>query len=156
MIELSSPWTAATSRENQMPTRLLTSFAVAIAAVGLAGCGSDDPADGATTQVPAEAITIDDWVSEFDRFCVETAAELTSDLSDEEFAEISNAAIAEMRTIGEPSTLAAEAALLVDTIETQSNDHNLTEEEVAALDEEFLEAATTLGISDECLYGAQG
>ncbi|MGI9642081.1 MAG: hypothetical protein ACR2N9_04780 [Acidimicrobiia bacterium] len=139
-----------------MPTRLLTIFAVAIAAGGLAGCGSDDPADSATTEAPSEAIAIDDWVSEFDRLCVATAAELTPGLSDEEFAEISNAAIAEMRAIGEPSTLAVEAALLVDTIETQSNDLNLTEEEVAALDEGFLEAATTLDISEECLYGAQG
>jgi len=142
-----------------MSTRLLTSSTVALAvlaAVALAGCGSDDSGDSATTQAPSEAIVIDDWVSEFERLCVATAAELTPDLSDEEFAEISNAAIAEMRAIGEPSTLAAEAALLVDTIETQSNDHDLTDEEIAAIDEDFLEAATTLDISEECLYGAQG
>ena len=104
-----------------------------------------------------DPVAIEEWVAEFDRLCVETAEALSDPgLTDEEFATVSNAALAEMRAIGEPSTQADHAATLLEVIETQSNDSDLTGEESEALDSRFLEAATALGISDACLGGAAG
>jgi hypothetical protein len=140
-----------------MPTRSIVTV-IALALVALVGCSDDDgTTTDAETTLPPAAISIDDWTAEFNRLCVETTEQLAeSDLTDEQFAEISNSALAKMRAIGEPATEADAALTLLDVIETQSNDFELSDAETADLDARFLEAARALGVSDECIGGAPG
>ena len=124
---------------------------VLIVALMSGACGDSD-SSGASPGVP-----IREWVAEFDRLCVETATQLSDPtLTDTEFQDVSNEAIAEMRAIGTPSANVEEANTLLDVLDAQTNDATLSSEEIAELDERFLAAAQTLEISDECLYGAPG
>ena len=119
-----------------------------IATAAFAGCGSDS--DEGT-------IPVSDWVAEFDRQCVEIGAELSNpDLTDEQFLAISERGVAEMRAIGTPDEMDAEAETLLIVLETTTADTTLDDEIISNLDQQFLNAATVLGISDACIGGAQG
>jgi len=125
-------------------------FAVAAlaCATAFAGCGSDD--DDAT-------IPVSEWVAEFDRQCAEIGAELSDPtLTDDEYRSINERGIAEMRAIGTPDRNAAEAATLLTVIEASTLDTSLDDEAISALDQQFLDAAEVLGISDACVGGASG
>jgi hypothetical protein len=119
-----------------------------IVTAAFAGCGSDS--DEGT-------IPVSDWVAEFDRRCVEIGAELSDpDLTDEQFLAISERGVAEMRAIGTPDEMDAEAETLLTVLETTTADTTLDDETISNLDQQFLNAATVLGISDACIGGAQG
>jgi hypothetical protein len=118
-----------------------------LAAASLAGCGDDE--------APASSMPVDEWVDEFDQICVEIVAVSSPDLSEEEFKEISDAALAEMRALPEPDEHAAEAASMLAAIEA-TTDPAVAEEDIEALDQQFLDSARLLGVSDECIGGPQG
>jgi hypothetical protein len=123
-------------------------IAALVVASALIGCGDDDSQD---------TIPVSEWVTEFNRRCVEIGEELSNpELSDAEYREINERGIAEMRAIGTPNSNAAEAATLLTVIEASTIDTTLDDEAISALDQQFLDAATVLGISDECIGGAQG
>lgn len=104
-----------------------------------------------------DTIPVAEWVAEFNQRCAEIGAELSDpELSDAEFREISERGIAEMRAIGTPDDNAAEAATLLAVIESTTDDQTLDDEALTALDRQFLDAAIVLGISDDCIGGAQG
>jgi hypothetical protein len=129
----------------------ITSGRLAITALivtaAFAGCGSDG--DEGT-------IPVSDWVAEFDRQCVEIGAELSNpDLTDEQFLAISERGVAEMRDIGTPDEMGAEAEALLTVLENTTVDTTLDDETIGNLDQQFLDAATVLGISDACIGGAQ-
>lgn len=132
------------------PTRRRTICAfVGLGALSLAGgaCGNDDD----------DSIPLSQWVAEFDQKCVETMAALSDpDLSDAEFREISDTAIAEMRAIGEPDEMADVAAGLLNTIAANDDGTERTQSEIDALDQQALAAMTSLGVSDSCIGGPQG
>ncbi len=144
------------------PTRLLTSAVVACL-LAATGCSDSDTTETATSAAPptdlapTEQIPINEWVAAFERHCIETA-ERRSDpaLTSDDLAEISSNSIREMRAIGEPATQAADALILLEVIESQTNPTDLSQEEIDEQDTKFLAAAATLGISDECLGGAPG
>ena len=122
---------------------------VGLGALTLAGvaCGDDDD----------DSIPLSQWVAEFDQKCVETMAALSDpDLSDAEFREISDTAIAEMRAIGEPGEMADVAAGLLNTIAANDDGAERTQSEIDALDQQALAAMTSLGVSDSCIGGPQG
>ena len=132
---------AITRRSGQL------AVAATFVAAALSGCGDDNN----------DTIAVSDWVAEFDRRCVEIGEELSNpELSDAEYREINERGIAEMRAIGTPSSSATEAETLLTVIEATTIDSSLDDEAISALDQQFLEAATVLGISDECIGGAQG
>jgi hypothetical protein len=110
------------------------------------GCSGDD-----------ETIPLAEWVAQFDQKCVETVAALSDpDLSEAEFAEVSDAAINEMRAISEPDEMADTAAELLDTIEATTDSTERTQDEIDELDQRALTAMTSLGVSDACIGGPQG
>jgi hypothetical protein len=109
-------------------------------------CGGDE-----------DTIPLTEWVAEFDQKCVETIEALADpDLSEAEFAEISDAAIDEMRAIGEPDEMADTAAELLDAIAANADGIERTQSEIDALDQQALTAMTSLGVSDACIGGPQG
>ena len=119
-----------------------------IVAAAFAGCGSDSD-DG--------TIPVSDWVAEFDRQCVEIGGELSDpELTDDEYRAISERGGAEMRAIGTPDEMGAEAETLLTVLENTTADMTLDDETISNLDQQFLNAATVLGISDACIGGAQG
>lgn len=133
-----------------MRSRRLAIFATAtlVVAGALTGCGDDDSQD---------TIPVSEWVTEFNRRCVEIGEELSDpELTDAEYREINERGIAEMRAIGTPSSSATEAEALLTVIEASTIDTTLDDDAISALDQQFLDAATVLGISDECIGGAQG
>lgn len=145
--QLDEKRTAMTQRTH--PTRLRTICAFAglgaLTLVGV-GCGDDD-----------DAIPLSQWVAEFDKKCVETITALSDPaLSEAEFREISDAAIDEMRAIGEPDEMADVAAGLLDAIAANDDGTERTQSEIDALDQRALEAMTSLGVSDSCIGGPQG
>ena len=98
-----------------------------------------------------------EWVTEFNQRCVEIGEELSNpELTDAQYREINERGIAEMRALGTPDNNAAEAETLLTVIEASTIDTTLDDEAISALDQQFLDAATVLGISDECIGGAQG
>lgn len=109
-------------------------------------CGGDE-----------DTIPLADWVADFDQKCVETIAELSDpSLTQAEYEEISDAAIAEMRAISEPAEMADTAAQLLDAIEASTESTERTQDEIDALDQQVLTAMTSLGVSDACIGGPQG
>ena len=132
-----------------MRSRRLAIAATATLAVAsaLTGCADDDE----------DTIPVSEWVTEFNQRCVEIGEELSNpELTDTEYREINERGIAEMRAIGTPSSSATEAETLLTVIEASTIDTTLDDEAISALDQQFLDAATVLGISDECIGGAQG
>jgi hypothetical protein len=110
------------------------------------GCSGDD-----------ETIPLAEWVAQFDQKCVETVAALSApDLSEAEFAEVSDAAIDKMRAIGEPDEMADTAASLLDAIAANDDGIERTQSEIDALDQQAFAAMTILGVSDACIGGPQG
>jgi hypothetical protein len=110
------------------------------------GCGGEE-----------DAIPLTEWVAQFDQKCVETVAALSDpDLSEAEFREISDAAIDEMRAIGEPDEMADTAAELLDAIAANADGIERTQSEIDALDQQAFAAMTSLGVSDACISGPQG
>ena len=133
-----------------IPIRLAPLVLLAAALVAsVASCGSDADTAGGDT------IPVDEWVAEFDRLCVEIANASTPALSDAEFEEISDAGLAEMRALPDPDEHAAEAAAMLDAIEA-TVDPAVAEADIEALDQQVLESATVLGVSQECIRGPQG
>jgi hypothetical protein len=117
----------------------------ALVLVGVA-CSDDD-----------DTIPLAAWVAEFDQKCVETIDALSDpDLSEAEFAEVSDAAIDEIRTIGEPDEMADTAAGLLDAIGANTDGIERTQSEIDALDQQALAAMTSLGVADACISGPQG
>ena len=109
-------------------------------------CGGDE-----------DTIPLADWVADFDEMCVETIAELSDpSLTQAQYEEISDAAIAEMRAISEPDEMADTAAELLDAIEASTDSVERTQDEIDALDQQVLTAMTSLGVSDACIGGPQG
>jgi len=131
------------------PTRCPTICTfVGLGTLALAGvaCGEDD-----------DSIPLSQWVAEFDQKCAETIAVLSDpDLSEAEFREISDAAIDEMRAIGEPDEMADVAADLLDAIAANDDGTERTQSEIDALDQQALAAMTSLGVSESCIGGPQG
>ncbi len=122
---------------------------VGISALVLAGVACSDDDD--------DTIPLTQWVAEFDQKCVETIDALSDpELSEAEFAEVSDAAIDEMRTIGEPDEMADTAAGLLDAIGANTDGIERTQSEIDALDQQALAAMTSLGVSDACISGPQG
>jgi hypothetical protein len=122
--------------------------ATLVVAGALTGCADDDSED---------TIPVSEWVTEFNRRCVEIGEELSNpELTDAEYREINERGIAEMRALGTPDNNANEAETLLTVIEASTIDTTLDDEAISALDRQFLDAATVLGISDECIGGAQG
>jgi hypothetical protein len=133
-----------------MRSRRPAIFATAtlVVASALTGCADDDSED---------TIPVSDWVTEFNQRCVEIGEELSNpELTDAQYREINERGIAEMRALGTPDNNANEAETLLTVIETSTIDTTLDDEAISALDQQFLDAATVLGISDECIGGAQG
>ena len=95
-------------------------------------------------------------VAEFDRICVDVIGELGPDTTEEEFRAISDAALDEMRALGEPDERAERAAAMLDSIERTTQADDLSQEEIDEFDAQFLGAATTVGASDERIGGPQG
>jgi hypothetical protein len=126
----------------------IVATATLVVASALTGCADDDSED---------TIPVSEWVTEFNRRCVEIGEELSNpELTDAEYREINERGIAEMRAIGTPDNNANEAETLLTVIEASTIDTTLDDEAISALDQQFLDAATVLGISDECIGGAQG
>lgn len=120
---------------------------VAAVSVSITACGDGD---SGTTPLA-------DWVTQFDRACVETAEQLSAPgLSEEEWDRISDAALAEMRAVPEPDEMAETAMDLIDAIEASSDGIERTDAEINALDEQVLTAVRALGVSDACIGGASG
>jgi len=133
-----------------MRSRRPAIFATAtlVVASALTGCADDDS---------EETVPVSEWVTEFNRRCVEIGEELSNpELTDAEYREINERGIAEMRALGTPDNNANEAETLLTVIEASTIDTTLDAEAISALDQQFLDAATVLGISDECIGGAQG
>jgi len=109
-------------------------------------CGGDE-----------DTIPLADWVADFDQKCVEIIAELSDpSLTQAQYEEISDAAIAEMRAISEPDEMADTAAQLLDAIEASTESTERTQDEFDALDQRVLTTMTSLGVSDACIGGPQG
>lgn len=126
-------------------------FAIAAAlvlSVAVTACGDDDSSAG--------TVPVAEWVAQFDKRCVEVGAELSDrTLTDAQFAEISQRAIAEMRAFGVPDEMADEAQSMLDAIEATTADTTLDDETINDLDRQFLVAATAMGVSDACIGGAE-
>ena len=126
----------------------IAATATLVVASALTGCADDNSQD---------TIPVSEWVTEFNQRCVEIGEELSNpELTDAEYREINERGIAEMRAIGTPSSSATEAETLLTVIEASTIDTTLDDDAISALDQQFLDAATVLGISDECIGGAQG
>ena len=122
--------------------------ATLVVASALTGCADDNSED---------TIPLSEWVTEFNRRCVEIGEELSNpELTDAQYREINEQGIADMRALGTPDANANEAEALLTVIEASTIDTTLDDEAISALDQRFLDAATVLGISDECIGGAQG
>jgi hypothetical protein len=131
-----------------MRSRRLAIAATLVVASAVTGCGDDNSED---------TIPVSEWVTEFNQRCVEIGAELSNpELSDTEYRKINERGIAEMRAIGTPSNNATEAETLLTVLESSTIETTLDDEAISALDQQFLDAATVLGISDACIRGAQG
>ncbi len=114
----------------------------------LTACGDDSN----------DSIALADWVAEFDRICVEVTEQSTDvALSEEEFRQITEDALAEMRALGDPDEQADDAAAMLESIEkTTLSSDSLTDAEINELDQQFLDAAEAVGVSDVCITGPQG
>jgi hypothetical protein len=126
-------------------TGLLTTAALVLAS--LTACGDDSN----------DSIALADWVAEFDRICVEVAEKSSGGaISEAEFRKITEDALAEMRELGEPAEQADDAAAMLESIEKTTFDDTLTDAEINQLDQQFLDAAEAVGVSDACITGPQG
>ena len=126
----------------------IAATATLVVASAVTGCADDNSED---------TIPVSEWVTEFNQRCVEIGEELSNpELTDAEYREINELGIAEMRAIGTPDNNANEAETLLTVIEASTIDTTLDDDAISALDQQFLDAATVLGISDECIGGAQG
>lgn len=134
------------SMRSKRPATFTT--AALVAAGALTGCADDNSED---------TIPVSEWVTEFNQRCVEISEELSNpELTDAQYSEINERGIAEMRALGTPDNNANEAETLLTVIEASTIDTTLDAEAITALDQQFLDAATVLGISEECIGGAQG
>jgi hypothetical protein len=128
------------------PRRLIALALATLLTVGLTACGDDSD---------SETIAVSEWVAEFDRLCVELAEESSDpDMTEAQFQTLSDQKLSEMRAIPGPDENAEEAEALLEAIETTVTDDSLSDEQIAEFDQQFLEAAAVLGISDECLRGS--
>lgn len=122
-------------------------------AVLLAGCGDDsDSADGADT------VSLAEWVDQFDRACIAATHALSntaSSMSDAELAAFNEGAFTILATLKPPADKADIAAGLVDDLRN-SLQPGLDEDQIAALDQQVLQAMTELGVSEECTGGPAG
>ena len=108
-------------------------------------CGGDE-----------NTIPLAEWVADFDQKCVETIAELSDpSLTQAEYEEISDAAIAEMRAISETDEM-ADTAVSSSTRSASTESTERTQDEIDALDQQVLTAMMSLGVSDACIGGPQG
>ena len=122
--------------------------ATLVVASALTGCADDNSED---------TIPLSEWVTEFNRRCVEIGEELSNpELTDAQYREINDRGVAEIRALGTPDNNADEAETLLTVIGASTIDTTLDDEAISALDQQFLDAATVLGISDDCIGGAQG
>lgn len=138
------------STHTARPVRRGAAIALAAAAtiLALAAC-SDDDSDAAQT------IPVEEWVAEFDQLCVEITGPEARTLSEVEFKEVSDRGLAEMRALPDPDEHAAEAAAMLAAIEA-TTDPDVADADIEALDQQFLDAAAVLDVSDACIGGPQG
>ena len=127
--------------------RLAIGGAAVLLSLGMTACGDDDAEDA--------TIPLDEWVDEFDAKCVELTDQTGPDMTDEEFAAVSDEALAEMRALPLPDEKADVTAELLDIIE-ESSDPNVDEADIEALDSQAMDALTELGVSVACIGGPQG
>jgi hypothetical protein len=102
-------------------------------------------------------IPLAEWVTRFDRQCVDTVAALSEPgLTETEYADINRAAFSEMRAIPEPDQMVDPAAGLIDALEASNDSTQRTQTEIEALDQQILDAMTSLGVSDACIGNPGG
>ena len=136
-----------TSRFTAWRAGIAAGLLLAFALTGCGGGSSNDDEQAAT-------IPVSEWVAAFDQLCVETAAKLSADLSEAEFREISESALVEMKAIPSPDEQAAETKAMLEAIEATTTDATLDDAAITAYDQQFLDAATELGVSEACIGGA--
>ena len=127
--------------------RLAMTGAAVLLSLGLSACGDDD-AEAAT-------LPLEEWVDAFDAKCVELAEQVTPETTDEEFAAVSEQALAEMRELPPPDEKADVTAELLDIIE-ESSDLDVDEADIEELDSRAMDALTELGVSVACIGGVDG
>jgi hypothetical protein len=114
---------------------------------GLASCGDADAEEDAT-------IPLSEWVDAFNAMCVDVTTQ-SPDLTEEEFTELSDRSLAEMRAFPSPDENADAATEVLDAIDA-STDPSVDEADIEALDRRVLAAFEAIGASDECIGGPQG
>jgi hypothetical protein len=131
-------------------TTAVATVVVLAVAIGLAACGDSDTTEG--------TIPLSEWVDEFDQICLDVIAEVESatDLTDDEFDAMFDQFGTEVRALPEPDAMADTVADLVDAISStiSSDDENLDDAALEALDERVGAAMTSLGVSEACIRGA--
>ena len=121
--------------------------AALVLCLGLASCGGADAEEDAT-------IPLSEWVDAFNAMCVDVTTQ-SPDLTEEEFTELSDRSLAEMRALPFPDENADAATEVLDAIEA-STDPSVDEADIEALDQRVLAAFEAIGASDECIRGPQG
>ena len=124
--------------------RLAITGAAVLLSLGLSACGNDDAEDA--------TVPLEEWVDAFDAKCVELAEQVTPETTDEEFAAVSDQALAEMRELLPPDEKADVTAELLDIIE-ESSDPDVDEADIEELDSRAMDALTELEVSVACLGG---
>jgi hypothetical protein len=125
---------------------LVAAATALVLAFGLTSCGGDDAEDA--------TIPLSEWVDAFDAMCVDVTAQ-SPDLTEEEFTELSDRSLAEIRALPSPDDNADAATEVLDAIEA-STDPSVEEADIEALDQRVLAAFEAIGASDECVGGPQG
>ncbi|MDH4146794.1 MAG: hypothetical protein OEY23_16670 [Acidimicrobiia bacterium] len=121
-------------------------------AVLAAACGDDSDSSGGNT------VSLAEWVDQFDRACIAATHALSntaSSMSDAELAAFNEGAFTTLAALKPPADKADIAAGLVDDLRN-SLQPGLDEDQIAALDQQVLQAMTELGVSEECTGGAPG
>jgi hypothetical protein len=102
-------------------------------------------------------IPLVEWVTRFDRQCVDTLAALSQPgLTEAEYQDINDAAFSEMRAIPPPDQMADTAASLVDGLQASTDSTERTQTEIEALDQQLLDTMRSLGVSDACIGNPGG
>ena len=138
--------TQAERRRSGSRWRAVTGAALVLC-LGLTGCGGADAEEDAS-------IPLSEWVDAFNAMCVEVIAQ-SPDLTEEEFTELSDRSLAEMRALPSPDENADAATEALDAIEA-STDPSVDEADIEALDQRVLAAFEAIDASDECIGGPQG
>ncbi len=108
---------------------------VIVLTIGFTSCGDDDAEDA--------TIPFSEWVDAFDAMCVEVTTQ-SPNLTEEEFTELSDRSLAEMRALPPPDENAAAATEVLDAIEA-STDPSVEEGDIESLDRRALAALDAIG-----------